>query len=285
MAKRKSIKGVHELEIEFTRLTEQVKAWKVIAISCSSVILVCATAFFGLTQYNLHVKVNAAIEQAASKKAEQLANEYAVQAKASAQKAKESEKDANKTAGKIKSLYNNYEPELDKFKKLNKNIDSDDNKIIVSKLQLGKKWLLSGVGDHFGNDNYLRLMDATDRKLYGFFAAYRLWSMDGNVHGSDITNKKDIEILENSLEKIMLLRGVRFRWIDSVNEQDFRIGLIAQEVEKVFPEVVSIGPGGKKGINYSALIAPLINSIQEQFRIIEKQNDKISSLEKRLSQQ
>jgi hypothetical protein len=107
MAKRKSIKGVHELEIEFTRLTEQVKAWKVIAISCSSVILACATAFFGLTQYNLHVKVNAAIEQAASKKAEKLANEYAEQAKASAEQAKTK-------VGTIDDLLKEYQPQLEK---------------------------------------------------------------------------------------------------------------------------------------------------------------------------
>ena len=56
-----------------------------------------------------------------------------------------------------------------------------------------------------------------------------------------------------------------------------------QEVEKVFPEVVTVGPEGKKGVNYSALVAPLINSIQEQDRIIEEQNEKVSALEARVA--
>jgi hypothetical protein len=45
---------------------------------------------------------------------------------------------------------------------------------------------------------------------------------------------------------------------------DDAMGLIAQEVEEVFPEVVTTGPDGMKGINYAALIAPLIEAMKQQ---------------------
>ena len=42
------------------------------------------------------------------------------------------------------------------------------------------------------------------------------------------------------------------------------MGLIAQEVEEIFPEVIGTGPDGMKGINYAALIAPLIEAMKQQ---------------------
>jgi len=293
MAKQKSDKDVHQLEIEIVTLNEHLKAWKLLGTSVVAILVGCLSAFFGITQHNLStkvdeaikqtaLKVDEAIKQTALKEATQLATKYAKQAEVSANKAKEYEKEASQSAGNINDL---YKPELDKLTKLNKLIDSDSRTMQLSRLKLGEKWSLSGVGDHYGNDHYLRLMNSADTELYGGFAAHWLWSKNGHVEGSDITYKKSVAPLNNSLEKIKLLRAIKFRLRDSENENDFKIGLIAQEVEKVFPEVVSIGPDGKKGINYSALIAPLINSIQEQNRIIEKQNKRISSLEKRLAQQ
>jgi hypothetical protein len=153
----------------------------------------------------------------------------------------------------------------------------------ADRIYLGKKWSLSGVGDAISNDDWLRLLNYKGTGHYGGFAADKLWCTTGIVQKSDITSKKDIIPLKNSLEKVKLLRGVSFRWRDSENAQDLHIGLIAQEVEQVFPEVVSVGPDGKKGINYAALVAPLINAIQEQDKIIEEQYNTLSVLEHRIA--
>lgn len=153
----------------------------------------------------------------------------------------------------------------------------------ADRLYLGKKWSLSGVGESKGNDEWLRLLNYKGTGYYGGFAADKLWSRDGSVQGSDIASKKDIEPLANSLKKVKLLRGVSFRWRGSENAQDLHIGLIAQEVEQVFPEVVTVGPDGKKGINYAALVAPLINAIQEQNKIIQEQHNTLSVLEQRIA--
>lgn len=76
---------------------------------------------------------------------------------------------------------------------------------------------------------------------------------------SDKTLKKNIKKIDNSLEKISKINGVSFEW---KNNSDKCIGLIAQEVEEIFPEMIKV-INGKKHINYDALIAVLIESVKE----------------------
>ena len=85
---------------------------------------------------------------------------------------------------------------------------------------------------------------------------------------SDIRFKKDIETLDNSLEKILNLRGVSYNWkVNEYPEKYFndrkQIGVIAQEVEKEFPEVVNTDEKGFKSVNYPALVSPIIEAIKE----------------------
>jgi len=66
---------------------------------------------------------------------------------------------------------------------------------------------------------------------------------------------------------------------------DKRIGLIAQEVNEVIKEVVSVGDDANKtyGVNYSELVPVLIKGMQDQQEIINSQKSKISDLESRLN--
>ena len=136
----------------------------------------------------------------------------------------------------------------------------------TNKLQLGEKWLLSGVGDTHANDEWLRLYPTKPRReeYYGGFAAGKLYSKTGTVQGSDRRLKTEISSLESVIDKLLALRGVRFKWRDSSYGDSYRLGVIAQEVESVFPEVVETGPDGMKGINESGLIAAIITAIKEQ---------------------
>jgi len=80
---------------------------------------------------------------------------------------------------------------------------------------------------------------------------------------SDITLKKNIEVIPNALDKVMQLRGVTFDRIDQ--EEDTRYaGVIAQEVEKVLPEVVQTGEDGIKSVAYGNIVGLLIEAIKEQ---------------------
>jgi hypothetical protein len=78
---------------------------------------------------------------------------------------------------------------------------------------------------------------------------------------SDINSKENIETIANSLEKVLRMRGVSFVWKDNKNKS---IGIIAQEIEKVVPEIVNTDSGGVKSVNYDSIIGLLIEAIKEQ---------------------
>lgn len=80
---------------------------------------------------------------------------------------------------------------------------------------------------------------------------------------SDIKFKKDISILDHPLENIEKISGVRFTWKDTEKKD---LGVIAQDVQKVYPELVdSVGFGGKEhlSVNYNGLVAVLLESVKE----------------------
>jgi hypothetical protein len=78
--------------------------------------------------------------------------------------------------------------------------------------------------------------------------------------GSDIKLKENIKDLEKPLEKVNQLRGVSYNRIDLENK--FQYGLIAQEVEKVIPELVT-EEDGTKMLYYTSIIPFLVESIKE----------------------
>ena len=80
-------------------------------------------------------------------------------------------------------------------------------------------------------------------------------------YSSDKRLKKDITPLNDSLSKILSLNGYSYNW-KSDNRKD--IGVIAQEVETVFPELVHTNENGIKSVEYGNLVAPLIESIKAQ---------------------
>ena len=98
---------------------------------------------------------------------------------------------------------------------------------------------------------------------------------------SSIRYKSDIKDIKDPLDKIAQLRGVTYNWIDSGKPD---VGLIAEEVSKVMPEIVSFEPNGKDafGIDYSKLTSLLLASVKAQQDMIETQNKKIEELENKL---
>jgi hypothetical protein len=82
----------------------------------------------------------------------------------------------------------------------------------------------------------------------------------------------------------MQFRPVSWTWKQKP-EQGVQLGLIAQEVETVVPELVSTdkGPEQTKGINYMGLVPITINAIQQQQAQIEAQQEQNRKLEERLA--
>lgn len=83
---------------------------------------------------------------------------------------------------------------------------------------------------------------------------------DGRSSGlSDQRLKTDIHPVEDALSRLDGVRGVRFKWINNATPQ---IGLIAQEVESAFPELVQ-EIEGRKGVDYQRFTAVLVEAIRE----------------------
>ncbi|MDO8658858.1 MAG: site-specific integrase [Candidatus Levybacteria bacterium] len=78
---------------------------------------------------------------------------------------------------------------------------------------------------------------------------------------SDIRLKENIKALSGSLEKVLALSGVSFNWKKTGIAS---IGFIAQEVEKIAPELVSTGNDGYKSLDYSKITPLLTQAIKEQ---------------------
>ena len=99
---------------------------------------------------------------------------------------------------------------------------------------------------------------------------------------SDRELKENISTIENGLDKVMKLRGVEFDWTATSRKGQHDIGLIAQEVEEVLPEVVSVktlrvGEFGRDGdekdfktVNYEKMVGVLVEAVKELKAEIEE---------------
>ena len=86
---------------------------------------------------------------------------------------------------------------------------------------------------------------------------------------------------DGATAKIRQLRGVTWEWREEAPEeakQQPGMGVIAQDVERVFPQLVETDEQGYKRVDYNGLIAPLIEAVKEL-------DDRLRAVEARLSQQ
>jgi len=83
---------------------------------------------------------------------------------------------------------------------------------------------------------------------------------------SDINQKNNVETLSNSMNILSQLRGVKFTWRDNNSPS---LGVIAQEVETVLPELVG-ETDGVKSVNYSGLTAVLIEAVKDLLERVRK---------------
>jgi len=91
---------------------------------------------------------------------------------------------------------------------------------------------------------------------------------------SDEQLKENISTIENPIDKVNELRGVDFNWKKNGKKQ---IGVIAQEVEKILPELVEEMPDGYKGVYYGNIVGLLIEAIKEQQKQIDELKEKINA--------
>ena len=83
-----------------------------------------------------------------------------------------------------------------------------------------------------------------------------------NCH-SDSRLKKDITPLDSVLEKLDSIRGVRYNWVAEEMAHEPQVGVIAQEIKSVYPELVKEGSNGFLSVDYPKLTAVLIQAVKE----------------------
>ena len=102
---------------------------------------------------------------------------------------------------------------------------------------------------------------------------------------SDARWKENVQPLDNALEQVSQLQGVSFTWKDTTKGEGQQIGLIAQDVEPVFPEVVSTDSDGYKSVAYDKLVAPLIEAVKTLKAENKELKQRVTVLEKALKKQ
>ena len=129
----------------------------------------------------------------------------------------------------------------------------------------------------------------------GDFHAHQDVIAFSSVAASDKRLKDNIKTIPNALDKVMNLRGVEFDWNVDSKKGQHDIGLIAQEVEEIIPEVVKDKPMIKKEsdskniskdeetyktISYDKLVGLLVEATKEQQKQIEDLKKEIKELKK-----
>jgi hypothetical protein len=124
------------------------------------------------------------------------------------------------------------------------------------------------------NDSVFNIGSSTKKWNTAYIDTIHSTTTYGNefLYSSDKRLKKDIKTIKNALDKVSKLRGVEYKWKDNNKKQ---IGLIAQEVKKVFPEAVQTNEEtGYMAVQYANLVAPMIEAVKD----LEKKTEKTEKI-------
>jgi Chaperone of endosialidase len=127
--------------------------------------------------------------------------------------------------------------------------------------------------------------------IYGFpyGGAIQRWNVNGGsicyatspAICSDIRLKKDFRDLSNSLSSITQLKGYNY-YLKNEKNPNLQTGFIAQEIQKIFPELVNTGSDGYLSVDYTGLIPHLVESVKALKRENEELKSKMNHYENRL---
>jgi|GEM_PF-763828 len=138
--------------------------------------------------------------------------------------------------------------------------------------------------------NYGIYVDAGSISYAGYF--------NGDIHAtgtstsSDIRYKRNVKQIINPIDKIKGIRGVTYFWdINKFKDKGFtdkkQIGVIAQEIEEILPELVREDEKGYKAVSYDKLTAVLVEAVKEQqnkIDLLENENKELVERLKRLEE-
>ncbi len=173
------------------------------------------------------------------------------------------------------------------------NYFSDNVSIGTTDASNGKLNVISTTGGGSGSAIYAKNTYSGDYAFLAMPGLAAYFSGDVQVKGrvtaqnwttqSDRRWKKDIAPIEKAIDKVSQLQGVTYKFkVDEYPEERFskdtQIGVIAQDVEKVIPEVVTTNKDGYKAVAYAKLTVVLIEAVKEQQVQIEQLSAEIETL-------
>ncbi|MBL7700768.1 MAG: tail fiber domain-containing protein [Ferruginibacter sp.] len=104
------------------------------------------------------------------------------------------------------------------------------------------------------------------------------WLAGTLTQASDARLKTNIHQITNPLQKIKQLNGYTYNWINDQQDNETQMGVLAQEVQKIYPDLVKTNANGNLSVNYSGLIPVLIEAVKEQQKQLDEQRKMINQL-------
>ena len=150
--------------------------------------------------------------------------------------------------------------------------------------QTGGRW---SIYYSYGN-NCTGISGSTTSATYEAYVSGDLYASGTITAASDLRLKTNINTIENALEKVLALRGVTYEWDLSKakgRKAGVKMGVIAQEVEPIIPEVVTYAPDvDEYSVEYGNMTALLIEAVKEQQQIINTMRAEIETLKSKLGE-
>jgi hypothetical protein len=144
------------------------------------------------------------------------------------------------------------------------------------------------VSFHFENDTGVGIW-GVNRSILQITGGTGAVTVSGSVSATSFINtsdarlKEDVRPIKDALDQLLNLRGVRYHFKDRRTGSEDQVGLIAQEVERLFPGLVQTDANGYKGVAYGNLVGVLVEALREQQSEIERLQHQTRSLEERLN--
>lgn len=122
-----------------------------------------------------------------------------------------------------------------------------------------------------GGDFYFK--DDAGSNVMSLFSTGNMVIAGTLTQNSDARLKKNIQPLQNSLQKILHIGGYQYNWKENYRDKSLQTGLLAQQVEQQMPELVKEDKEGIKSVNYSGIIPYTVEAIKE----LKKENDELKA--------
>jgi hypothetical protein len=145
------------------------------------------------------------------------------------------------------------------------NLATNDNTGALNIGTQGQRVIKIGKSGYGENDSNARIVMDTDNIVFS----------NGLTASSDIRLKENFESIPNALELVSKLNGLYYTWKRNAGtDRPRKLGFIAQEVEKVIPELVKTDSEGMKSVDYISVVPVLVEALKHQ----QKQIDELKAL-------